>query len=174
MDLTRISKVKRDAITEALQVWNMQSRNTFSARKNFTRQMKERGWNYIGSGCYKICLAKGSIVAKYLETSLNVPEFQNEIKKEVDQWNMAPSKFKKYLPRIYSFDKGLIVQDKVLVKCNEGYCAGLHEITQKFPDRLYDYHNNHGHTLRGTVKFYDWVYNRKWDLVEHPHKKFIR
>lgn len=52
-------------------------------------------------------------------------------------------------------------------------CNGLKEVQQAFDGYLFDYVHNHGHTICGTVKFFDWVYNRSWDKVLNRKIEFL-
>lgn len=163
MDLEKVTKVKRRAIEEALFVWTSKDRKTDGGRKDFYAEMEKLGWKETGYGSYKCCLCKESIAIKYSK-NVNHEESNWEVKREFEQFQRATNKFKRYLPVVYAFVDGLLIQDKVLVKCNYGAnCKEAQKIANKFP--VLDYGHNHGHSIKGVVKFFDWVYNRQWSLV---------
>jgi len=172
-----VSKIKSTIINEAISVWNKtKNTNTTAGRTTFAKKLKEIGWKRIGtSAAYKTCYAKNSIVVKFT-LSVNSVEACNEVEREFQQWNLAPKKFKKYLPRSYALIDGLLIQDKVLVVCDCGWdgCADAKEIKKDFHNHLFDWQHNHGRTLKGTIKFFDWVYNRSWDKVEDPYIDFLK
>ena len=87
-----------------------------------------------------------------------------EVKREWEQGNIAPKKLKKYFPRIYLYEEGFLIQDRVLLKCSQSKNCDVGKIGNDF--HLLDYSHNHGHNLAGNVKFYDWVYLRRGPYLE--------
>jgi hypothetical protein len=164
------SKIKFDAIIEAMEIYN-DYRNAWNS-DFFLTEMKFRGWEYMGHGLYKECISKGSIVVKFIRHCYATWEDPNatlELIREYDQWVNPPEvSFRKYLPRTYAlFDYKILIQDKVLVKCIKEYKNCVNECIQTaevklLADRynLQDYQTNHGHTLNGSIKFFDSVWNR--------------
>lgn len=166
-----ISKIKRKNIKEAVKEWNREERKTSISRVNFYGSMMKFGWNKTSVGGYKSCIVKDSIAIKWA-TDAHCFESINEVNRELEQWELTDYKFKRYLPIIYIIHKGLIIQDRVLVKCHEDiHCKSAKEIAKKFG--LVDYGHNHGHTIKGTVKFFDWVYNRSWQKVNDKNIPFL-
>jgi len=163
----KVSGVKKYAIEEALRMWKSKADHQYS----FMREMKSIGWKskeLHDSGAFKRCLWKNSIVIKYITNQANI----DEIAREVEQYRLAPPGFRKYLPKIYAYGKDYIIQDRVLFSCNHtsGRC-NVKEIANKY--ELSDYKHNHGHSLNGTVKFFDWVYRRD-DAWVFDSKKPLR
>ena len=163
-DLRNTSKIKKELILQVLVVWGK-----YKKRKNktpFVKDMRDLGWSdsiLHGHGSFKICLWKNSIVAKY--GTSEAPTAIAELEREVEQYKVIPRDVKKYFPRIYAFKNGLIVQDRVLVTCKDHTneklkLCNLSSVAHKIGN-MNDYTHNHGHSLAGTVKFFDWVYNRK-------------
>lgn len=169
-----ISQIKYYNILQASKIWNNESRKSESSRQDFLIELKAFGWESIETNaCFKVCVAKDSIIAKYAKLPNN-DESINEMDREFQQWKLAPWQFRKHLPIVYSFYKGLMIQDRVLVKCHKNeYCKDVIEIYEIFLPHLYDYGHNHGHTIKGTVKFFDWVYNRTGNKIEDKHIKFL-
>jgi hypothetical protein len=166
-----VSKVKHRNIIEALKVWNKKPRNTNRARESYIREMEKLGWAAGGWGSYKKSLIKDSIVVKFAAYP-NKADCVNEVQREFEQWKLVPREFKKHLPRLYVFQKGLLVQDRVMHYCLNGWACKCEEgIRSLFPVR--DGQQNHGHTLKGTVKYFDWVYKRSWEKVSDPSIPFL-
>ena len=155
--MKNISKRKEQAIKEALHIWKNQNRY----RCSFAQKMKLVGWKPNDSwdnGSFKKCLLKDSIVIKYLNRPYT-SERINEIRREVEQFRVAPAGLKKHLPKIYEFSENFIIQDRVLLACWEyGGKCNAERIACKY--ELEDCYHNHGHSLNGTVKFFDWVFRR--------------
>lgn len=103
-----VSKIKRKNINEALVLWNKKSRKTIKQREEFASQMLKRGWKHSRGGDYKNCLIKDSIVAKYIYSPSNKGA-QNEIKRELQQWQQVPYRFRRHLPITYTLHKGLMI-----------------------------------------------------------------
>jgi hypothetical protein len=166
------SKVKFSAIIEAVEIYGNQRINWYP--DFFQSSMESRGWEYIGSGLYKICMAKNSIVIKFPRISMG-EEALKELAREYDQWMNPPRDLRKYLPRTYALMDGrIIIQDKVLQKCiirfnvERGYetCSRqseVNDIASRY--HLQDFYQNHGHTSKGNVKFFDSVWDR-WREID--------
>ena len=159
-----VSKLKQDLILQALASWEKNK----GRRSNFLKEMKDSGWssNIIHChGSFKECLWKGSIIAKYSRN--NSLHTLAEVKREYEQYASVPEKLRKHFPKTYIFINGLLIQDRVLLKCGEHKSkpCNVGSIVNKFKfnsayTTLYDYAHNHGHSRTGTVKFFDWVYRR--------------
>jgi hypothetical protein len=159
------SNIKFRTIIEALKIY-------YGHKDEFGTVLKSRGWEDLGFGYYKRCMAKNSIVVKFpkeLYYDQCLDERKKEIAREYDQWINPPSiDFRKYLPRTYVLIDGIfLIQDRVLGKCiydpNYGYnvCTCLSEVESLAATYdLQDYYQNHGHTLKGNIKFFDSVWNR--------------
>lgn len=169
-----ITKVKRVNVLQVYKIWNKKPRKSQQSRRDFANEMRKFGWELIGSNaCFKLCVAKDSIIAKYARDP-NYDDSNNEINREFQQSKLTPWQFKRHLPITYLFHKGLMIQDRVLVKCSKGvYCPKVIKVRNKFSPHLHDYGHNHGHTIKGTVKFFDWVYNRSYDKVEDSSIEFL-
>lgn len=170
----KTSKVKATAIREAIRVWTNADTNTCQGRREFSRKIIKLGWKRVDSNAaFKACYFKNSIVVKFARNPEST-ESSNEVTREVQQWKMVPRKFKKYIPRIHAYVNGLIVQDRVMVEC-ESYtkCKRAKNIAKEF-NYLNDWAHNHGHSKKGTVKFFDWVYRRSWDKSEDINIDFLK
>ena len=122
----------------------------------------KNGWKLAGSGLFKQCLMKKSIIIKYPK-SYDVYN-KMEILREYDQWKAPPDKhFKKHLPTTYILiNDEILIQDIVLNKCIPSLgCKNKSQLLE-LVDRynLQDYNNNHGHTRTGRIKFFDSVWKR--------------
>jgi len=168
-----ISKRKREAIEEAVGVWTSTHTNTSDGRERFAKKLEKLGWERLcTNAAFKNCYSKGSIIVKFA-WSPNNREQINEINREIQQWYQAPRKFRKHLPKIHVHLDGMIVQDRVMKYCHSGTCcAKAKKVANKF-DYLEDWGHNHGHSLKGTTKFFDWVFRRSWDKVEDPEMDFL-
>jgi hypothetical protein len=171
MNLNGVSALKRRLIFQALDTWQDCEQDT---DKYFTA-MIELGWSnsrlHSRGGAYKTCLWKNSIVAKYVQP--NNPygrEAHREIRREFEQYHAVPYKLKKYFPRSYILENGLLIQDRVLVECCDPYnCMFSNNINKIFDNKLEDYVANHGHSRKGTIKFFDWVYKRMCPWILDPN-----
>jgi len=65
----------------------------------------------------------------------------------------------------------LLIQDKVLVPCKGGSSCKLSTVKGFFGShRMHDCWHNHGYSRKGTLKFYDWVFQRDWPWLNDPNK----
>ena len=166
MNLNNVSKIKRELIFQAIEIWDQVSYD----RSKFFTEMRKNNWSRNTSfydGSYKTCLWKRSIVVKYAAEP-NCRESTCEIEREFEQYTSVPSKLKRYFTRSYIYYNGILIQDKVLKQCT---CdCNLSEISREFNNQIWDYKWNHGHSNKGTVKFFDWVYRRAkpWFLSDKP------
>ena len=170
------SNIKFEVIVEALKVY-------YNHRDKwdpifYSAALKSREWENIGAGLYKECFAKGSIVVKFPRGSYYAEyadERRKELAREYDQWFNPPSpEFRKYLPRSYALiDETILIQDRVLGKCvrefniDRGYetCNQISKVEALAATyMLQDYYQNHGHTLKGNIKFFDSVWGRWRDI----------
>jgi hypothetical protein len=171
LKLKSVSKCKRLAIQEAITEWEKaKNKETIEGRQGFKARMINRGWKWVGTGAYKACLSKSTIILKYAINPDN-SEAINEVNREFEQWKYTSNKFKKHLARTYTLIDGMLVQDKVLQKCGN-FCDELNTLSKEYPN-LGDAWTNHGHSLRGKLKFFDWVYNRNWHLRNNPDIKLV-
>lgn len=162
--INNVSKVKQELVLQVITLWEKLEGD----KAKFDKEMKDLGWstNVVHShGSFKKCFWKGSIVAKYANNDYE-PNLA-EVKREYEQFHSVPKHLQKYFPRVYAFVNGLLIQDRVLLKCGElqnlnppQKCT-LSEVYKEFDHRLDDYGHNHGHSKAGTVKFFDWVYKRR-------------
>lgn len=172
LEFKTISKCKRSAIQEAVIEWKKaKNKNTVTGREDFQAHMKSYGWEHIGSGGYKVCLSKSTIILKYARNP-NCKASIREVEREFEQWECLPSKFRRHLAKTYILANGMLVQDKVLQRCSDIPCIEFDKLIKEYPN-IKDAWGNHGHSLRGKLKFFDWVYNRHWDMVEDPCRKLI-
>ena len=168
----RLSKRKQSAIRQASREWTTHLRTKGKKTGQFVRRMEQLGWvNMHSGGAYKTALCKNNIVIKFA-TNQRYREAQQEVSREFEQWKTVPSSFKRHLPKVHLYNNGMLVQDRVMVTCDWG-CAKANKIATKFK-HLYDYDHNHGHSVAGTVKFFDWVYNRTWDIVDDPNTPLVK
>jgi hypothetical protein len=155
-----ISKIKKKLILEALREW----KKALKSRKHervFAKNMLNKGWSHTGGGDYKVCLVKESIAVKFAKEFCDYTGSDLEVQREWEQWQCSPWGLKKHLPYNYMLYKGLLIQDRVLNKCTKGYwkCKDLQKLNKEFD--IHDTGHNHGHSTRGKVKFFDWVYRRR-------------
>lgn len=158
LNLKHVSKVKQQLIHEALRVWTKHWHK--ADRTPFITEMKQLGWSdYMthGHGSFKTVVWKGSIVAKFIYAD-GRPEADAEIEREWEQFRTAPKKLKRHLPKSYCFKNGLLIQDRVLLKCAD--VVGCNNVNIGMDLGLQDYGHNHGHSKAGTVKYFDWVWRR--------------
>jgi len=166
MNLNGVSALKRRLIFQALDTWH----DCNESGLRFTLMMeKDFGWSssllHSSPGSFKNCLWKKSIVVKFGKNGNNC----DELTREYEQYLILPQKCRKHLPRSYILENGLLIQDRVLVKCKEEYGVCVtYDIRKQFENRLQDYHHNHGHSKKGTVKFFDWVYRRQNPWLGQP------
>lgn len=156
LNLRNISNKKRELVLEAFEYWR-ESKHHVYPRADFADRISGLGWRKTRlEGSYKECYLKGSIVVKFArnDTVVNLME----VKREWEQGNVASTALKKYFPKIYLYEKGFLIQDRVLLKCGQVSSCDVAKIGSDF--QLIDYTHNHGHNLAGNVKFYDWVYLR--------------
>lgn len=156
-----VSLIKRANIIEARAEWKKACRHKTQVK--FVDHMEKRGWEHLDYDCaFKTCLAKNSIVIKFSKYSYE--DTLLEIKREYEQWLYVPQSFKKHLPRIYLYENNAIIQDRVLKVCHNWNCKLMLKVAKEFP--IEDYHQNHGHNIRGMVKFYDWVWKRDGSALD--------
>ena len=175
------SKKKSEAILEAITFWNgcrsivpdedgsyHKPNQSYEA---FAEKLKEAGWKNISDancGSFKQCFSKNNIAVKFPRYSNSYS--RNEIEREYEQWNQASSKFRKHLTRTYCLLDLVLIQDKVLIFCRDNKTkCNLLDIAKEFP--IADHGHNHGHSKRGRVKFFDWVYNRTVDHLNDKNKR---
>lgn len=171
LELKSVSKCKRDAIQEAIvELGKTKNKKSSAELGDFEACMIKRGWEHIGKGGFKTCLSKGTIILKYASDPDNKKSI-GEVNREFEQWKNTPNKFKRHLAKTYALINGTLIQDRVLQKCGK-YCSELNRIIMEYPN-LMDTRQNHGHSLRGKLKFFDWVYNRTWGLVNSPDRELI-
>lgn len=156
LNLRNISNIKRELVLEAFESWR-DSKNHLHSRADFATSISDLGWRKAGYGGYKECYLKGSIAVKFAKNDAKV-NFM-EVKREWEQSNVASSALKKYFPKIYLYEEGFLIQDRVLLNCGQVLKCDVARIGDDF--RLNDYAHNHGHNLAGNVKFYDWVFLRR-------------
>lgn len=178
---------KRRNVCEAIEMWkNINPFNSDDYIRSvtiFEQNLIRLGWSanklHSDHGSFKNCLWKGSIVAKY-SNSIKDECCIHEVKREFEQYRIMPKRLKKYFPHIYVlYDGLLLIQDRVLIKCQDrskyNLQCNLHNIISDSGLRgIRDYDHNHGHSLAGTVKFFDWVYRRTspWvDSFDRPLKE---
>jgi len=112
-----ISVKKFKDIKQAVSLWKSSKSNI----RMFANKLKHNGWKEIGlgykKGAFKRCFSKGSIVVKYSRNKRD----NFEIKREWEQWNVAPSGLKKHLAYLYCMlDNRVLIQDKVLLVTGGG------------------------------------------------------
>lgn len=176
------SKKKSKTILEAITFWgecrhlSLEKRDDDSiyeaaeAYSTFASKLREAGWQSSTLvGGFKQSYIKNNIVVKFPRYSANYS--RGEILREYEQWAKAPHKFKKHLPRTYCILDLVLIQDYVMVSCKDlkGSICNSYNLSQEF--KLSDYAHNHGHSKRGIVKFFDWVYNRTYDHLDDPKKE---
>lgn len=173
MELEKISKIKRVAIEEAIKIWNATKTETWEGRELFGKKIQKLGWSYCcTNAAYKTCYKKGSIVVKFARHPGRT-DAHNEVEREFQQWKLVPSKFRRHLPKVHAFVDGMLIQDMVLKYCgSSGCCPKAGAVAKEF-GCLEDWGHNHGHSRKGTVKFFDWVYNRTWDRVRDLSIDFL-
>jgi len=157
LNLKRVSKVKQDLIREVVDGWLAHLRS--DNKDAFVLEMGRLGWsgaNLHGFGSFKRFIWKDNIIAKFANTDNQV--CSAEIDREWEQFNTAPTAIKKYLPNAYILKNGLLVQDRVVLKCNQVSKCNVDAIANEL--KLNDYGHNHAHNFVGTVKFFDWVWRR--------------
>jgi len=166
------SKIKFDTIKEVLVIYNEYKENWSPGY--FASILNDNGWEHIGDGLYKECWGKNSIVVKFsreIYHQKNSDEATKELAREYDQYfNPECSGLRKYLPKIYAFiDNTILIQDRILGKCisdfniQRGYktCTRISEVEKiAVTYNLQDYYQNHGHTSKGNIKFFDSVWFR--------------
>jgi hypothetical protein len=82
----------------------------------------------------------------------------HELHREREQYKVDPS-FKKYLAKMYFYNRVVLVQEKVNpCKCKGFWCSSAERLADKYP--ISDYEHNHGLDQHGNIKFFDWVYKR--------------
>ncbi|KKL99800.1 hypothetical protein LCGC14_1810800 [marine sediment metagenome] len=171
LELKSVSKCKRDAIQEAIiESEKIKNKKSSVELEDFEARMTKCGWEHIGKGGFKTCLSKGTIILKYA----SYPDSNKsigEVNREFEQWKNTPSKFKRHLTKTYALINGTLIQDRVLQKCGK-FCSELNKVITEHPN-LMDARQNHGHSLRGKLKFFDWVYNRTWDFVYSPDRELV-
>lgn len=174
----KVGRRKSDAIREAIMLWgecrnlktDSEGRAVSKAYSTYSKKLLDAGWKDSSDGCasFKQCYSKNNIVVKFPKrTSI---DSRNEIGREYEQWIKAPAKFRKHLPTVHCLLDLVMIQDKITVMChiNKTRCE-LGDLAVKFP--LNDHGHNHGHSRSGTVKFFDWVYNRSYDHLNNPDKE---
>ena len=155
------SKIKTETINEITKEWiKVQPTYGYEASRKFIKHMRLLGWKKRGQSS-KIAIYKNSIVAKFGCNRYAKYDASKitDIGEEVKQWFSAPKTFKKYLPRLYFYYNGMLVQDLVFNKCNDTDCK-VNKIADEF--NLQDYNHNHGHNLSGNIKFFDFVSPYIW------------
>jgi hypothetical protein len=170
----KTSKIKATAIKEAVEAWSSSNTSTCKGRCKFGEKIIKLGWKKICSdAAFKSCYFKDSIIIKFARNPGDINSC-NEVTREVQQWKMAPRNFKKHIPKIYTYIDGLIVQDRVMLEC-ESYvkCKKARDVANKF-NYLSDWKHNHGHSKKGTVKFFDWVYRRNWNKSDDIEIDFLK
>ncbi|MHA2280170.1 MAG: hypothetical protein ACXAC5_04760 [Promethearchaeota archaeon] len=160
MNLNGVSVLKRRLIFQALDTWHDCKQNT----DKYLTAMIEFGWSdsnlHNRYGSYKTCIWKNSIIAKYVKPdNCYGEEAHKEIKREFEQYHAVPYKLRKYFARSYILENGLLIQDRVLVECSDKHNC-TKDINKIFNNKLGDHVANHGHSKKGTIKFFDWVYKR--------------
>lgn len=175
------SKKKSRAILEAITLWGSCRTLSFNgdydkpspAYISFSEKLSAAGWKRVAGfadGSFKQSYTKNNIVVKFPKFSESYSG--GEIRREYEQWLCAPNKFRIYLPKTYCMLDSVLIQDRVLNSCDEfrkhGKACYIKSLGDQF--KLADYVHNHGHSKRGEVKFFDWVYNRTYDHLNDPKK----
>ncbi len=149
----KTSKIKADAIAEAVRLLDGITDYTIYAKR-----LEENKWQEAGYGSAKRSFKKNTILVKFPGLYSAAKYSETEIKREYEQWVGAPSKFRKYLTRTYGMIGLVLIQDLVILgRCGSIDCNGTWLINE-FP--IADFYGNHGHTKKGNVKIFDWVYRR--------------
>jgi len=157
LKLRSVSPKKRKFIQEALMLWD-KSRKSAHQQANFIERMTNAGWVNKNAeyGAHKECFWKGMVAIKFARN--NAAQSILEIQREWEQAKVAPKELKKYFPKSYIYKEGFLIQDRVLLKCNQVASCDSYDVANRF--QLYDADHNHGHNLAGNLKFFDWVYYR--------------
>lgn len=168
LNLNYASAAKRELIHEVVETWYKYRQK--DDKEPFFAEMKELGWSVElphGMGSFKSIVHKGSIVAKFAQ--YDSMSCDAEVDREWEQFQTAPAKLKRHLPRCHYYGMGLLVQDKVIKRCRNSYdCSSSEELANELD--LCDYGHNHGHNRLGTVKFFDWVWRRRGPWLEDLRK----
>ena len=136
-------------------------------KQNPKETLRSKKWELLGTGLFKHCMAKGSIVFKFPVNSNGL----DELRREYDQWKNPPGiEFRNHLPVTYALiDDIVLIQDRVMASCNRVFntTSGMNECDQyntvwDLANRynLSDFYGNHGHTKNGKIKFFDSVWDR--------------
>ena len=158
-----VSKVKKELVSEALKIWDDSNKNI----ELFKKALVSGGWKATAPGSFKNCFWKNSIIVKF--SSRGDDKTCNlEIQREWEQRRYAPKGLKKHFPKIHAYKDDLIIQDRVILKCDQVSTCDMNSIKNSF--NLKDAAHNHGHSINGNVKFFDWVYFRTGKYLELKHK----
>lgn len=163
----RVSKIKQRLIQEVMGVWLLHLQD--DGKDAFIEQIYKLGWSgnkLHGFGSFKNTIWKNNIIAKFAYNENQACSV--ELERELEQFNTAPSALKKYLPNTYILKNGLMIQDRVVLKCDQVSNCNVEDIAKKL--NLRDYNHNHAHNFAGTIKFFDWVWRRIDPWLGNPDK----
>lgn len=158
MNLKNVSALKYNLILQALGTWKSCKQDT----DIFLDTLLDLGWEdsiLYHEGSFKTCIWKKSIVAKFAKSDSS--DDRLEVEREYEQYQTIPWELRKYFARSYVMSNGLLIQDRVLVQCMDRDKCNMNDILSKFDYQLCDYTHNHGHSRKGTIKFFDWVFKRR-------------